>query len=197
VDHKVNDWLDISVRQMVSFTKTKGHSDQSGQAQGMGYATPIGVLTQSDPTAAPKNPDGSWNEYVSWSGQTGNPHLIFDSDTEYNKTHTMRSLSSLDATIRFTDWLSLSNTFGYDYIDNKQYLWWAPSSIDGAALNGLSAAYIFQTTDLTNSTLLVMPISSDSIQCLLLPVLRLPTTESDIHIQERTIILVTSLMRCL
>ena len=47
-----------------------------------------------------------------------------------------------------------SNTFGYDYIDNKQYLWWAPSSIDGAALNGLSAVYIFQTSDLTNSTLL-------------------------------------------
>lgn len=154
VDHKVNDWLELSVRQMVSFTKTKGHSDQSGQAQGMGYATPIGVLTQSDPTAAPKNPDGSWNEYVSWSGQTGNPHLLFDSDTEYNKTQTMRSLSSLDATVKFTDWLSLSNTFGYDYIDNKQYLWWAPSSIDGAALNGLSAVYIFQTSDLTNSTLL-------------------------------------------
>ena len=154
VEHKVNDWLDVAVRQMVSFTKTKGHSDQSNQAQGMGYATPLGVLTQSDPTANPKNPDGSWNEYVSWSGQTGNPHILFDSDTEYNKTHTMRSLSSMDFNVRLADFLMFSNIFGYDYIDNKQYLWWAPSSIDGAALEGLSADYIFQTSDLTNSSLL-------------------------------------------
>ena len=154
VDHQVNDWLKVGIRQMVSFTGTKGHSDQSNQAQGMGYATPLGVLTQSDPTALPKNPDGSWNEYVSWSGQTGNPHIVFDSDTEYNKTHMMRSLSSLDLDVKLTDYLSLTNTFGYDYIDNKQYLWWAPSSIDGASMNGLSASYIFQTSDLTNSTIL-------------------------------------------
>lgn len=154
LDHQVNRWLKVGVRQMVSFTATKGHSDQSNQQQGMGYATPLGVLTQSDPTAKPKNPDGTWNEYVSWSGQTGNPHIVFDSDTEYNKTHMMRSLSNLDLEVKFTDYLRLTNTFGYDYIDNKQYLWWAPSSIDGAALNGLSASYIFQTSDLTNSTVL-------------------------------------------
>ena len=154
VDHKVAPWMKVGIRQMISFTGSKGHSDQSTQEQGMGYATPIGVLTQSDPTAKPKNPDGSWNEYVSWSGQTGNPHLVFDSDTQYNKTHTMRSLSTLDLKIDFTRYLGLTNTFGYDYIDNKQYLWWAPSSIDGAALNGLSATYVFQTGDLTNSTVL-------------------------------------------
>lgn len=154
VDHKVNQWLNVGIRQMLSFTSAKGHSDQSSQAQGMGYATPLGVLIQSDPTASVKNSDGTWNEYVSWSGQTGNPHILFDSDTEYNKTHTTRSLSNLDFELKFTDYLSLTNTFGYDYIDNKQYLWWAPSSIDGAALNGLSAEYIFQTSDLTNSTLL-------------------------------------------
>ena len=154
VDHKVNDWLKVGVRQMVSFTESRGHSDQTDQSQGMGYATPLGVLTQSDPTARAVNEDGTWNEYVSWSGQTGNPHLIFDSDTQFNKATTMRSLSNLDLEIRFTDYLSLVNTFGYDYIDNKQYLWWAPSSIDGAALNGLSAVYIFQTGDLVNSTLM-------------------------------------------
>lgn len=154
VDHKVNNWLKVGIRQMVAFTGTKGHSDQSTQEQGMGYATPLGVLTQSDPTATPKNPDGTWNEYVSWSGQTGNPNLVFNSDTQYNKADMMRSLSNLDVEMKFTDFLSLTNTFGYDYIDNKQYLWWAPSSIDGAALNGLSAVYIFQTADMTNSTVL-------------------------------------------
>lgn len=154
VDHKVNNWLKVGFRQMIAYTGSRGHSDQSDQSQGMGYATPIGVLTQSDPTAKPKNPDGSWNENVSWSGFTTNPHLLFDSDIEYNKAHSMRSLSSLEAEIRFTDEVSLTNTFGYDYLDNKQYLWWAPSSIDGESLNGLSADYIFQTSDMTNSTVL-------------------------------------------
>ena len=154
VDHRVNDWLKVGLRQMVSFTGSRGHSDQSDQSQGMGYATPIGVLTQSDPTATPKNPDGTWNENVSWSGFTTNPHLLFDSDIEYNKAHSMRSLSNIDMEISFTEVLKLTNTFGYDYMDNKQSVWWAPSSIDGQSMNGLSASYIFQNSDLTNSTVL-------------------------------------------
>lgn len=154
VDHKVNDWLKVGLRQMVSFTGSRGHSDQSNQSQGMGYATPVGVLTQSDPTAKPKNPDGTWNENVSWSGFTTNPHLLFDSDIQYNKSHSMRSMSNIDLELTFSKALSLKNTFGYDYMDNKQYLWWAPSSIDGESMNGLSASYIFQNSDLTNSLIL-------------------------------------------
>lgn len=154
VDHKVNDWLKVGLRQMVSFTGSRGHSDQSNQSQGMGYATPVGVLTQSDPTAKPKNPYGTWNENVSWSGFTTNPHLLFDSDIQYNKSHSMRSMSNIDLEFTFNKALSLKNTFGYDYMDNKQYLWWAPSSIDGESMNGLSASYIFQNSDLTNSLIL-------------------------------------------
>ena len=154
VDHKVNDWLKVGLRQMVSFTGSRGHSDQSDQSQGMGYATPVGVLTQIDPTAKPKNPDGTWNENVSWSGFTTNPHLLFDSDIQYNKSHSMRSMSNIDLEFTFSKALSLKNTFGYDYMDNKQYLWWAPSSIDGESMNGLSASYIFQNSDLTNSLIL-------------------------------------------
>lgn len=154
MDHKVNDWLKVSLRQMVSFTGSRGHSDQSSQSQGMGYATPLGVLTQSDPTAKPKNPDGTWNSNVSWSGFTTNPHLLFDTDLQYNKSNSMRSLSSIDVEISFTKDLSLKNTFGYDYMDNKQSLWWAPSSIDGQSMNGLRANYIFQNSDMTNSLVL-------------------------------------------
>ena len=154
IDHQVNDWMKVSMRQMISFTGTKGHSDQSDQAQGMGYATPIGTLTQSDPTARPELENGEWNPDVSWSGYTGNPHLTFDSDTQFNKAKSMRSLSNLDIEIRLPAHVSLTNTFGYDYLDNKQYVWWAPSSIDGQSLNGLKANYIFQTNDLTNSTVL-------------------------------------------
>ena len=85
---------------------------------------------------------------------TTNPHLLFDSDIEYNKSHSMRSLSNIDMEISFTEVLKLTNTFGYDYMDNKQSVWWAPSSIDGQSMNGLSANYIFQNSDLTNSTVL-------------------------------------------
>lgn len=154
VDHRANKWLKLSFRQMIAFTDSKGHSDQSNQEQGMGYATPLGVIVQSDPTAKPKNDDGSWNENVSWSGMTGNPHILFDSDEQYNKFHTMRSLSNFDIDIRFCDALSLTNTFGYDYMDNKQTLWWSPTSIDGESYSGLSYKYIFQTSDITNSTVL-------------------------------------------
>ena len=154
IDHQINDRLKVGLRQMVSFTGSRGHNDQSDQSQGMGYATPIGVMTQSDPTATPENPDGPWNENVSWSGFTTNPHLLFDSDMQYNKARSMRSLSNIDIELSLTDALSVKNTFGYDYLDNKQYLWWSPASIDGESMNGLSASYIFQTDDLTNSTVL-------------------------------------------
>lgn len=154
IDHQINDQLKVGLRQMVSFTGSRGHNDQSDQSQGMGYATPIGVMTQSDPTATPENPDGTWNENVSWSGFTTNPHLLFDSDMQYNKARSMRSLSNIDIELSLTDALSVKNTFGYDYLDNKQYLWWSPASIDGESMNGLSASYIFQTDDLTNSTVL-------------------------------------------
>lgn len=154
IDHQINERLKVGLRQMVSFTGSRGHNDQSDQSQGMGYATPIGVMTQSDPTATPENPDGTWNENVSWSGFTTNPHLLFDSDMQYNKARSMRSLSNIDIELSLTDALSVKNTFGYDYLDNKQYLWWSPASIDGESMNGLSASYIFQTDDLTNSTVL-------------------------------------------
>ena len=154
IDHQINDRLKVGLRQMVSFTGSRGHNDQSDQSQGMGYATPIGVMTQSDPTATPENPDGTWNENVSWSGFTTNPHLLFDSDMQYNKARSMRSLSNIDIELSLTAALSVKNTFGYDYLDNKQYLWWSPASIDGESMNGLSASYIFQTDDLTNSTVL-------------------------------------------
>lgn len=81
--------------------------------------------------------------------------LLFDSDLQYNKFHTMRSTSNVDIAVKFCDKLSLTNTFGFDYVDNKQSLWWAPSSIDGGdPLFGLSAYYIFQLQDISNSTIL-------------------------------------------
>ena len=66
----------------------------------------------------------------------------------------MRSMSNFDINIQFCKQLSLTNTFGYDYIDSKQRTWWSPTSIDGASLNGLAQNYAMQTNDMTNSTVL-------------------------------------------
>ena len=154
LDHQVNKWLSLGFRQMIAFTNQKGHSDQSTQEQGLGTSSPLGILTQADPTAPAKNEDGSWNENVSWSGSTGNPHVIFESDAQYNKANNFRSMSNFDLNIQFCKQLSLSNNFGYDFIDSKQNVWWSPNSIDGSSLNGLSANYTMQTNDLTNSTVL-------------------------------------------
>ena len=154
VDHQVNKWLKVGLRQMISFTKQKGHSDQSTQEQGMGNTSPLGNLTAADPTAKPKNEDGSWNENISWSGQSSNPHILFDSGEEYYLNNNMRSMSNFDINIQFCKELSLSNTFGYDYINSKQDVWWAPTSLNGGSYNGLSAVYILQSNDMTNSTVL-------------------------------------------
>ena len=154
VDHQVNKWLKLGFRQMISYAKQKGHSDQSTQEQGMGNTSPLGNLAAADPTAPAKNEDGSWNEMASWSGSSSNPHLLFDSNQEYYLNKNMRSMSNFDINIQFCKWLSLSNTFGYDYISSKQDVWWSPASLNGESLGGLSAVYQLQTNDMTNSTVL-------------------------------------------
>ena len=107
----------------------------------MGNTSPLGNLAAADPTAPAKNEDGSWNEMASWSGSSSNPHLLFDSNQEYYLNKNMRSMSNFDINIQFCKWLSLSNTFGYDYISSKQDVWWSPASLNGESLGGLSAVY--------------------------------------------------------
>ena len=155
VDHKVNDWLKASFRQMLSFNSTKGYADQSDQEQGWGNASPTSSIFQQDPTAPVKDEDGNWLNGTSWSGKVDNPHLAYEDDSyEYYNTNTTRSLSNIDVTVNFAPWLYLTNTFGYDWSDSRQYMWWGPTSVDGEALTGLKNEYDFQTKTLSNSTVL-------------------------------------------
>ena len=155
VDHKVGKWLDMSFRQMISFGKTNGYADQSDQAQGWGTSTPTSSIFQQDPTAPAKDADGNWLNNTSWSGSVDNPHLAFeDNSYEYYNTATTRSMSNLDLTFKFTPWLKLKNTFGYDWSDSRQYMWWGPTSVDGSSYNGLKNEFDFQSKTLTNSTIL-------------------------------------------
>ncbi|MCH5330336.1 MAG: SusC/RagA family TonB-linked outer membrane protein [Alistipes sp.] len=160
VDYQAKKWLRLSFRQMVAYTQSRGHSDQSDQAQGMGYASPLGMLTSLDPTAAVKNPDGSYNLYpgignVLSASSARNPHLSLNMDDhEFHKLSTMRSMSNFDINIKFCEQLQLSNVFGYDFTNTKETMWWSPQSMDGESLSGLSGVYTFYVKDLNNSTTL-------------------------------------------
>ena len=155
VDHKINDWLKASFRQMLSFNKTDGYSDQSDQGQGWGNASPTSSIFQQDPTAPPYDENGEILNGTSWSGTVDNPHLAFEEDSyEYYNTDATRSLSNIDVTVTFAPWLYLTNNFGYDWMDSRQYLWWGPTSVDGGSYNGLKSEYDNQSKTLTNSTIL-------------------------------------------
>lgn len=153
VDHKVNDWLKASFRQMLSFNTTKGYSDQSDQGQGWGNSSPTSSIFQQDPTAPVKDADGNYTN-LSWGG-ADNPHLAFEEDSyESYNTSTTRSISNVDVNVSFTDWLYLTNSFGYDFTDSRQYMWWGPTSVDGGSYNGLRSEYDIQAKTLTNSLVL-------------------------------------------
>lgn len=155
VDHKINDWLKASFRQMLSFNKTNGYNDQSDQEQGWGTSTPTSSIFQQDPTAPAKDADGNWLNHTSWSGSVDNPHLAFEDDSyEYYNTNTTRSLSNMDVTLTFAPWLYLTNTFGYDWSDSRQYMWWGPTSVDGGSYTGLKSEYDLQSKTLSNSAVL-------------------------------------------
>lgn len=154
VDHKVNDWFKASVRQMLSFNTTKGYADQSDQGQGWGNSSPTSSIFQQDPTAPVKDKDGNYTN-ASWSGTVDNPHMAFEEDSyESYNTSTTRSISNVDLHVTFADWLWLTDSFGYDFIDSRQYMWWGPTSVDGSSYNGLRSEYDIQTKTLTNSLVL-------------------------------------------
>ena len=154
VDHKVNDWFKVSLRQMLSFNKTNGYADQSDQGQGWGNASPTSSLFQQDPTAPVFDADGKPID-ASWSGTVDNPHNAFEDDSyEYQKLNTTRSLSNVDFTITFAPWLYLTNNFGYDWIDSRDNTWWGPDSVDGGSYNGLKSESDDQSTTLSNSLVL-------------------------------------------
>lgn len=155
VDHKVNEWLKASFRQMLSFNRTDGYADQSDQGQGWGNSSPTSSIFQQDPTAPPKDENGEWLNGTSWSGTVDNPHLAFEENSyEYYNTNTTRSLSNVDVTVTFAPYLYLVNNFGYDWMDSRQYMWWGPTSVDGKSYNGLKNEYDLQAKTLTNSTVL-------------------------------------------
>ncbi len=156
LDHKVNDFIDLAVKQMISRTNQEGFRDQSDQGQGIGTSSPLGILFAMDPTAALRNDDGSWNGDAGW-GKVSHPRLMLageDAEREFVKSKTTKSMTNVDLNVRLFPTLNLKSVFGYDYTNVGHQEFWSPTSVNGASLNGLAQRDIYQNDVLTSSTIL-------------------------------------------
>ena len=157
LDHQVNEWLKVGLKQMISFSDTKGLRDQSDQEQGFGTTTPWSVLYSMDPTATNKLADGTYNNDVAF-GKVGNPNNMFGSETgdyaEFVKSNIMRSMSNLEAEVKLPYDFVARTVLGYDYTDNKLQEFWSPNSVNGESYSGLGQRWNFTNKTLTSSTTL-------------------------------------------
>ena len=157
LDHQVNNWLKVGVKQMISFADTKGHRDQSTQEQGFATTTPWSVLYSLDPTAENKLEDGTYNTDVAF-GKVGNPNNMFGPEVgeyvEFVKSNIMRSMSNFEAEVKLPYNLTARTIFGYDYTNNKLQEFWSPNSVNGESLQGLGQRWDFTSKTLTSSNTL-------------------------------------------
>lgn len=154
LDHKLNNSVDFSVKQMFARTNQEGFRDQSDQAQGIGTSSPLGILFAMDPTAALKNDDGSWNANAGW-GKVSHPRIMLDgqdADREFVKSATTKSVTNIDLNIKLLPSLSVKSIFGYDYTQVGHQEFWSPTSVNGESLNGLGQYDIYQNDVITSST---------------------------------------------
>ena len=158
VDHQAYKWLNLSFRQMLSFTGTNGFRDQNSQEQGLGTSSPLSILYSMDPTAENILEDGSYNENAAFNSKISNPNLMLGQTTGPNaetvSSDMLRSLTNFEATVNLPLGFTARTLFGYDYMDNKEREFWAPESVNGESYGGLGARYVYTNKTLTSSTTL-------------------------------------------
>jgi TonB-linked SusC/RagA family outer membrane protein len=148
LNHKAYEWLDISIKQMLSYTDQNGYSDQSDQEQGIGYMAPLSMIYAMNPTQPVYNPDGTPN-LDAGMGNVKNPLIALigtgESTDQTYELQRFRSLTNVHANIQILPELSIRATYGLDYSDSKTFIWWAPESVDGGAYNGLGDHLTYTT----------------------------------------------------
>ena len=158
VEHKVNEWMKINARQMISFTTTEGFRDQNDQAQGFGTTAPLSIMFSMDPTASNYLEDGSYNPNGGFSSNISNPNLMLGQSTGMNaetvSSDMVRSMTNFEAEIKLPYDFTARTIFGFDYMDNKEREFWAPGSVNGASLGGLGYRTNYTNKTLTSSTTL-------------------------------------------
>jgi TonB-linked SusC/RagA family outer membrane protein len=153
LNHSANKWLKLSLNEMLSFTNQKGYQDQTNQAQGIGSASPLGVLLEANPTAPKYDENGNRYDQAMF-GYMGHPEDFIDGKSQFVDSKTYRSLTNGSAQVNFTPDLSFKSTLGIDWVQAQNLNYWSPTSWDGQAVNGLGERDLYTITDLTSSNIL-------------------------------------------
>lgn len=151
VDSKPREWLDLSFKTQLAYTKQDGRRDQSDQQQGIGTAAPLGMLFAANPTEFAYNADGTLNLNSSYSSKVKNPLFALAEDQSVVNTKTYRALNTGMARIKPIPELTITSTNSADYTDVKIFEYWGPESIDGESVNGLGDRRNNQVISLTTS----------------------------------------------
>lgn len=159
LDHQVTNWLKVGLKQMVSFSGTNGFRDQGDQTQGFRTSFPLSIMHSSDPTAAVKLPNGSYNPDTNF-GKGSNPNIMWPGKdelndySEFDKSSTMRSMTNAEVEVKLPYNITARSVLGYDYLDNKEHEFWAPKGVNGESYNGLASRYDYTNKVLTSSSTL-------------------------------------------
>jgi len=151
VNSKPREWMDISFKTQLAYTKQDGRRDQSDQQQGIGTASPLGMLFAANPTEFAYNLDGTLNLNSSFSSKVKNPLFALAGDQSMVNTKTYRALNTGMVRIKPIPEVTITSTNSVDYTDVKIFEYWGPKSVDGESMNGLGDRRNNQVISLTTS----------------------------------------------
>lgn len=113
---------------------------QQRSNEGTSYSSPIMAAygTGGSPAYNPYNDDGSYatTGFPLNPGSTMNP--LASAKYNFNKSNLFRSMSSAKLGYRIWDELVLSQRISYDYLTNKEIIWWDGRTGDGFNYKGLN-----------------------------------------------------------
>jgi TonB-linked SusC/RagA family outer membrane protein len=155
IENKTRKWLDLSFSSILSYSDQTGRMDQSDQVQGIGTASPLGLIMAGNPTSTIYNDDGSLNMNASFSTVVKNPLYAIKPSQSSTSNQTYRAIMNGVVSVKITDFLTLKSTNALDYISVIGLRKWSPTSIDGESLNGLGERPTSSTSQITSSNLLV------------------------------------------
>lgn len=129
---------------------SKAIQDRSNE--GTSYASPIMTVygIGGSPAYNPFNEDGSYATTGYPLGGAANP--LASAVYNENKANMFRSLTSIKVGYRIWDNLILSERLSYDYLTNKEIVWWDGRSNDGKNYKGLNQTVISDYTTLSTQT---------------------------------------------
>ena len=149
-NNATKDWLALDFKTNLAYTKQKGRRDQSDQSQGIGTASPLGILFSMNPTAVPYI-NGKPNTNASLDSKVKHPDLALGTSQSFVQGDTYKALMQGGGTISFTDYLKFKSINAMDLVNFKQFEYWGPNSIDGASMNGLGNKNDYLSTTFTSS----------------------------------------------